>query len=325
MMLLQSFGYLIRSGTIGGSLHHTHHFGFGFQFTAIIIQIGNHRTKIHLQYRFVNLSLQNLRQRIETKLTRALNQDYFILQRQFTFSNGINQRSRIRIKSFLDIKSWGTWGDFISHTNNTFYSPAVHQLCHLAIKSRSILPGFQYIRKNKCPLQSLALWATIQKIERYVQRTEIRIITIVYQQATIFTLFHFQTHCHRLQFCHTLRYLPGRKHQIQAGCQTVQRVLDRSIIYERQCKCVVHIQITIGNYGRVLLLFHLVDIQGALHISPAPCYFAGRKDGFTYTITDKLVITIINHDITILKKRQFFHALLLQREKILLMCAAYIG
>ena len=55
-----------------------------------------------------------------------------------------------------------------------------------------------------------------------------------------------------------------------------------------------------------------------LHISPAPCYFAGRKDGFTYTITDKLVITIINHDITILKKRQFFHALLLQREKILL-------
>ena len=105
MMLLQSFGYLIRSGTIGGSLHHTHHFGFGFQFTAIIIQIGNHRTKIHLQYRFVNLSLQNLRQCIETKLTRALNQDYFILQRQFTFSNGINQRSRIRIKSFLDIKS----------------------------------------------------------------------------------------------------------------------------------------------------------------------------------------------------------------------------
>ena len=157
MMFLQGFGNLIRSCAISGSLHHTYHFCFRLQFTAIIIQIGNHRTEIHLQYRFVHLLLQNLRQLIKAELARTFNQDYFILQAEFAFSNGFSQRSRIRIKSFLDIKPCGTRRYFISHTDNTFYSPAVHQLRHLPVKSRRILSRLQYIRKNQCPFQALAL------------------------------------------------------------------------------------------------------------------------------------------------------------------------
>lgn len=68
-----------------------------------------------------------------------------------------SQCSRIRIKSFLDIKPCGTRRYFISHTDNTFYSPAVYQLRHLPVKSRRILSRLQYIRKNQCPFQALAL------------------------------------------------------------------------------------------------------------------------------------------------------------------------
>ena len=65
-----------------------------------MIQISDHCTEIYLQYRFVHFLLQGFRQRIETELTRPFNQNYFILQPEFSPANGFNQRSRIRIKAF---------------------------------------------------------------------------------------------------------------------------------------------------------------------------------------------------------------------------------
>ena len=73
-----------------------------------MIQISDHCTEIYLQYRFVHFLLQGFRQRIETELTRPFNQNYFILQPEFSPANGFNQRSRIRIKSLLDAKPCGT-------------------------------------------------------------------------------------------------------------------------------------------------------------------------------------------------------------------------
>ena len=64
--------------------------------------------KLVRQYRFVHFLLQGFRQRIETELTRPFNQNYFILQPEFSPANGFNQRSRIRIKSLLDAKPCGT-------------------------------------------------------------------------------------------------------------------------------------------------------------------------------------------------------------------------
>ena len=76
---------------------------------------------------------------------------------------------------------------FISHTDYALYSPAVYQLCHLTVES-GVFSRLQYIRKDKRPLQTLTLRATVQKIKRYIQRTEVRVITVIYQQASRFCL-----------------------------------------------------------------------------------------------------------------------------------------
>ena len=169
MMFLQSLGYLIRTCTVSGGFHHADHLCFRLQLATIIVQIGNHRSKINLQNGFVHLLLQYFRQGVKTELTCTLNQNYFVFKAKFPTLNGTYQGRCIRIKGLLYIKACSAGRYFISYTYDAFNATAVYQLCHLSVKCRRVLTGLQYIRKNQSPPQSLTLRTAVKKIECNIQ------------------------------------------------------------------------------------------------------------------------------------------------------------
>ncbi len=169
MMFLQSLGYLIRTRTVSGGFHHADQLCFRLQFATIIVQIGNHRSKINLHNGFVHLLLQYFRQGVKTELTRPLNQDNLVFKAKFPTLNGVYQGRCIRIKGFLYIKACSAGRYFISYTYDVFNATATYQLCHLPVKCRCILTGLQYIRKNQSPPQSLTLRTAVKKIECNIQ------------------------------------------------------------------------------------------------------------------------------------------------------------
>ena len=82
--------------------------------------------------------------------------------------------------------------------------------------------------------------------------------------------------------------------------------------YKRNTEDIIHIQIAVSNHSMIFFLCHLADIKRALDILAAPCNLTGCQHRLCHTITDQLVISIIDHHIAIFKECQLLHTFLLQ-------------
>ena len=195
---------------------------------------------------------------------------------------------------------------------------ACRQLGHLTVEDGSILTCFEHVAEDECALQSLVLRATVEEVEGNIQRTEVGVVAVVDEEAVVFALLHLQTHGHGLQTGHTLGDGLGREHQVEAGGQAVERVLDGGIVDEGQREGVVHVEVAVGDEGGVGTLLHLADVEGLLPVLAAPGNLAGGEHRLGYAIRDKFVVAIVDYHVAVLEEGELLHALLLQREEILL-------
>ena len=115
------------------------------------------------------LFLQFFRQGVKAELTGTFYQYNFILQPQFSTGNGTQQGLCIRIESLFDVKACGTRRDLTAHSDDTLNTAATGKLRYFPVKCRRILSGFQYIREDESPLQSVTLRTTVKEIECNVQ------------------------------------------------------------------------------------------------------------------------------------------------------------
>ena len=107
----------------------------------------------------------------------------------------------------------------------------------------------------------MPVWPPIHEVESDVQRIDIRIITIVDQRATSYSLFDLQTHCHRFKVSHPLGYNILRQMEIQTNSKAMDRILDRSIVHKRYIKTAVITQVRILDMCGVVHTFHLTHEQ----------------------------------------------------------------
>ena len=322
---LQRLGYLVGTSPIGRCLHHAHHLRLRLQLAAVVVQVGHHRAEVHLQNGLVHLPFEVFAQDVEAELARTLYQDQFLFQLQLTAGNGFEQCLCVGIESFLNAEAGSTRRDVRPYADDALHAAAVHQLGHTTIERRCILPRLQDVGQDERALQPLGLRAPVLEVEGYVERAQVAVITIVDQQAAVLAFLHLQTHGHRLQPRHPFLDLLRRKHQVEASRQAVQRVLDGSIVDERQRKLVVHVQIAVGYQRAVVLLLHLRDEERPFGVLTAPRYLARGKQRLGHAVADEFVVAVVDQHVAVLEERQLLHALLLQRIEVLLMGASDVG
>ena len=324
LMVLQSLGYFQRSGTVSRRLDHTYQLSLWLQLITIIVQVIYQRIQIDRQYSLVHLQLQQISDSIEVESTRSLNQHHLITQSfehircQQLFSCGEELL-------FFHLKTRCLLGYFFSHPDNAVYATAMHQVSHLTVKQARRLSAFKNIRENQSTLTSLVFRTTHHKVESYIERSIIRVITIVYQHTSVLTLFHLHTHGHRFQMSHPLGDFFRRNHQIKSYSQTVQRVLYRSVVNERNSIFLKETKIAILNCSACIVFGNTFYKQRTLIVFLRPSNFARSEERLHYATAYQLIVTIIYNDIAVFKELQFLHTLFLQRREILLMRSAYVG
>ena len=232
---------------------------------------------------------------------------------------GSKQFFRCLEKVFLHIKAKRSRTDFLPYTDNLMDTTALHQLRHLPIKQLGSLPGFEHIRQNQGTLSSFIFRTTRHEIKRNVQRSQIRVIAVIDKYTAVLSFLHFQAHGYRFQCRHAFRYFFSRNHQIKSHGQAVQRILNRSLINERNGIFIRHSQIPVTNRSGNHILRYRFDKQRPLIVYTGPSDFFSREQGFRNTSANQIIITIINYNITILEQSQLFHTLVRHRKEILLM------
>ena len=56
--------------------------------------------------------------------------------------------------------------------------------------------------------------AAVHKVERNVERVDVRVVAIVYERASVLSFLHLQAHGHRLKQRHALRERVGRQSEM---------------------------------------------------------------------------------------------------------------
>ena len=139
------------------------------------------------------------------------------------------------------------------------------------------------------------------------------------------TFLHLQTHGDRLQMGHPLCQLVGFDTQIQRDGQTGKRALQRGLVEERQLVLSACTFIYIGYDGMADLVFHFLDIQRGGDILTAPPYLLALIATATDATAHRVIVGVVDHDLSAIEQLELLHALLLQRTEILLMGSTQIG
>ena len=84
-MLLQCFGNLNRTGTVGIGLDHAYQFRFCTHLPTVIVEIVYNRIEIDFKNRLVNFFGELFGYAFKTKTTSTFEQHHFVLQCQPTF------------------------------------------------------------------------------------------------------------------------------------------------------------------------------------------------------------------------------------------------
>ena len=259
-VLLEGLGHFVRASAVGRCLHHAGHLHAGTQEGAVVVEVLHQRAEIDFEDGLVHLLLQQFGQGVEAEAAGTLDEDNLPRKPQLSGAKGSTKCLGVGKEDFLHPEVVSVGGQLLPHPDDALHVAALQQLGHLAIEQRAVLPRLEQVGEDERALQVVGEGAAIEEVEGDVQRGEVRTITVVDKQAAILALLHLQTHGHRLQTRHTLGDVGRRHHQVEAGGQTVQGVLDRGIVNERQGVGVVHVQVAVVDDGVVLVLLHLTYI-----------------------------------------------------------------
>ena len=167
---------------------------------------------------------------------------------------------------------------------------------------------------------------TIHEVESNVKRIDVAVVTVVDKSTSVLSHLHFQSHSHRLEFRHTLINILSRDSELRSHHSADDRVLDRSIIDEWDRETIHLTFIYIGDDAHALLLLDALDKERSLRILERPEeFFTFIIRIFCHHLGNHLIISIINHGISIMEEDELLTALLLQGREVLLMGSSHIG
>ena len=244
-MILQRLCYFDSSCTIGIGLDHTNHLGFGLHKRAIVVQILYHSVQVYLKDSLVHLLLQLLCYQVEPEWTCTLKQYQFVAQ----CSKSLAAQEVIHIGKELLVGYLYLVGLCCQLRTDTYklgYAALCGQIAHLCVEFAGRYSCLEYITEDQCTVLALT---TTHKVERYVERVDIRIIRVVYQYASTLSFLHLQSHGYRLQFWHAVGQFARSQSQLQCYCCTGDRVLYRSLIDKRNLECILLFLPYICNSG----------------------------------------------------------------------------
>ena len=194
----------------------------------------------------MHLLLQLFCNQIEPEWACALKQYQFITQ----CSKSLAAKEVIRIGKELLVGYLylvGLCCQLRTNTNKLGYAALCGQIAHLCVEFAGRYSCLEYVAEDERTVLALA---TTHKVERYVERVDIRIIRVVYQYASTLSFLHFESHSYRLQFWHAVSQFAWGQSQLQRYCSTGDRVLYRSLIDEWNLECILLFLPYIGNGGR---------------------------------------------------------------------------
>ena len=276
MMFLQGFGYLIRTGSVGRSFHHTNHFRFRMaEHGTVVVQVVYHGVQIYFQDSFMHFQFQGFGYPVEVEHTRTFYQNDFRMKgfEYVRHEKGFGIGEEIAFDVIT--KPGGTRGNLRAYANQFINAPALHQLGYTAVERGCTLSGFQYVGQDKRPVQSFLFRTADKEVKGYIQGCQVRIIAVIYQDTVVLSFFYFQAHGNRFEACHPFGDLVGGSHQVETGCQAVQDVFDGSIVNKRNTESIIHIQITVGNDGVVFFLRYAADMKRTFDILFTPGNLTG--------------------------------------------------
>ena len=164
------------------------------------------------------------------------------------------------------------------------------------------------------------VWTTIHEVESNVKRIDVAVVTVVDKSTSVLSHLHFQSHSHRFEFRHTLINILSRDSELRSHHSADDRVLDRSIIDEWDGETIHLTFIYIGDDAHALLLLDALDKERSLRILERPEeFFTFITRIFCHHLGNHLIISIINHGISIMEEDELLTALLLQGREVLLM------
>ena len=99
---------------------------------------------------------------------------------------------------FFHAEKLGRCRNLLAHTDNFFNAPALHQLGHAAVEELGRLARLQDVREDECTAASLTVGAAGHEIECNVQRSQVAVVCVVDDGASVFALLHLEAHGHRL-------------------------------------------------------------------------------------------------------------------------------
>ena len=99
----------------------------------------------------------------------------------------------------LDLKDRPIFRQVATNTDDTVHLLPADQVGHLLIKQLRQHTRLEYVGEDQRAFLVFPFLAALQEIERNIQRVDIRIISIVNEQAVVNALLHVKTHIDRLQ------------------------------------------------------------------------------------------------------------------------------
>ena len=145
-LVFERLGYFERPCPVCRSLDHTNHLGFRLKFVAIIVQVVNQSVQIDFQNGFMHFQFQQIGNFIEMESSCPFNQHHLIAQR--VQQPGFQQLCRGAEKMLFDVEAIGRSRDFLSHSDDVVYPPAMRQISYLLVKLFAGLSAFKHIRKD---------------------------------------------------------------------------------------------------------------------------------------------------------------------------------
>ncbi len=181
--------------------------------------------------------LQQFGNTFEMELAGAFYQDQFVFE--LFEGRRLDELLRCQIKLLFDIEDTPVFFQVAADTDDAVDLLSAHQVRDFLVQRLRQRSRLQDIRKDQRAFQVLFYAAALLEVEGDIQRVDIRIVGIVYQQAVVDTLLYIQTHGDRFEALELFDVVHTRRLQIQHHSHAMDDVFNRSIVGERDRVCPV--------------------------------------------------------------------------------------
>ena len=198
------------------------------------------------------------------------------------------------------------------------------KLCHSSTKVRLVQRYLRHIAQHK-GIGQRRYTAAFLEFEGSLQGGKVIAIDIVDNHTSLFAFHHLKTHGEGSQKTHSLSNLCRIECQINHQTETLHRIFERCVISHRNGETTFNTQHKVIHLGLCFGAFYIEYGNLCILMSTCPRHASSPHSSYFKGIADAWNIGIVDDNITIAEKVQFFDELLLLRLETCIVGCAYIG